>query len=247
MDTDVTGNWSKPTPVVDEKGRAADRLFAQFARMIQTGELAEGSALPPEREIVETYGVSRTVVREAVQALANRGLVDARPRFRPVVLRPSFDAAFKTVDTVVASLLSEPQGVRDLFETRILVEAALVRQAATEATSKDVQDLQDALRANEAAIEDSEKFYLTDKAFHEVFFQVGRNPVLISVHKAYIAWLAPQWSKMPRLPERNRSNYRSHKEICEAVLMHDPDRAEAALRKHMDDAWNQVKQTFVDF
>lgn len=247
MRSDLTGNQAGASLAVGENGRAADRLFEHFAKLIKSGDLAEGAALPPEREIVETYGVSRTVVREAVQALANRGLVEARPRFRPVVRRPSFDTAFKTVDKVVASLLAEPQGVRDLFETRILVEAALVRQAATEATEEDIRALRDALESNEAAIEDSELFYLTDKAFHEVFFWVGRNPVMMSVHKAYIAWLAPQWSKMPRLPERNRTNFRSHQAIYDAILMRDPDRAEAALRKHMDDAWVQVKATFAGF
>ena len=247
MGSDLTGKRAGASLGIGEKGRAADRLFEHFAKMIQSGDLAEGSAMPPEREIVETYGVSRTVVREAVQALASRGLVEARPRFRPVVRRPSFDTAFNTVDTVVGSLLAEPQGVRNLFETRILVEAALVRQAAIEATEKDIQDLLDALEANGAAIEDSEMFYQTDKAFHEVFFRVGQNPVLMSVHKAYIAWLAPQWSKMPRLPERNRKNFRSHQAIYDAILMRDPDRAEAALRKHLDDAWVQVEVTFAGF
>jgi len=73
--------------------RAADDLFMEFEKMINTGKLANGDALPPEREIVETYGVSRTVVREAILALSNKGLVDAKPRFRPVVRKPDFDIA----------------------------------------------------------------------------------------------------------------------------------------------------------
>ena len=71
-------------------GRAADDLFRTFEQLINSGALVDGQPLPPEREIVETYGVSRTVVREAVLALANKGLVEARPRFRPVVRKPTF-------------------------------------------------------------------------------------------------------------------------------------------------------------
>ena len=225
-------------------GRAADALYRQLSGMISRGELAEGQHLPPEREIVEAFGVSRTVVREAVQALANKGLVEARPRFRPVVRRPSFDTAFENADTVVGRLLKEPGGVRNLFETRILIEAGLVRQAALTASADDLAAVAEALAANAAAIQNSEKFYQTDRGFHEALYRIGGNPVLMSVHKAFVTWLAPQWRKMPRLPDRNARNYRAHKEIYDAIAEHDPDRAEAALRAHLNEAWEQVKAVF---
>lgn len=225
-------------------GRAADDLFRRFAEMIKSGALRAGDPLPPEREIVETYGVSRTVVREAVLALANKGLVEARPRFRPVVRKPSFDTAIGTMDSVVSRLLVEPGGVKNLFDTRIMVEAALARQAATDAGRDDIAAMKQALEANEAAIADSERFYRTDIGFHAVLFEVPRNPVLLAVHKAYTTWLAPQWSKMPRLPDRNRANFEAHKAIYDAILMRDADRAEAALRTHLAAAWDQVRRTF---
>ena len=239
--TDTTSHHSR---LEIRSGRAADDLFRIFEEMIGRGDLPEGAPLPPEREIVETYGVSRTVVREAVQALANKGLVEARPRFRPVVRKPSFDSAFDAVETVIRRLLSEPEGVRNLFETRIMIEAALVRQAATEAKKEDLKALKDALAANGEAIDDSELFYRTDMAFHEVLYSIPRNPVLLAVHKAYTSWLAPQWSKMPRLPDRNRQNHKAHSAIYEAILMRDPDGAEAALRTHLDNAWTQVCKSF---
>lgn len=229
-----------------ERGRAADDLFRTFEEMINSGTLRDGEPLPPEREIVQTYGVSRTVVREAVLALANKGLVEARPRYRPVVRRPSYDTAFETVENIVGRLLKQPDGIRNLFETRIMIEASLVRQAATDATRDDIAALKAALDENFAAIGDSELFYRTDIAFHNVLYQVPRNPVLPAVHKAYTAWLAPHWSLMPRMPERNRANHRAHAAIYEAILMRDPDAAEAALRAHLADAWKQVRETFGD-
>ncbi len=225
-------------------GRAADDLFRTFEEMIGSGTLRDGEPLPPEREIVETFGVSRTVVREAVLALANKGLVEARPRYRPIVRRPTYDTAFETVENVVGRLLQEPDGVRNLFDMRIMIEASLVRQAATDANRDDIAALKEALDLNESAIEDSERFYVTDIGFHRVLYQIPRNPLLPSIHKAYTAWLAPHWSKMPRLPDRNRDNHRAHTEIFEAILLRDPDKAEAALRSHLDKAWRQVKITF---
>lgn len=224
--------------------RAADGLIQNFEKQILDGTLRDGEPLPPEREIVQTYGVSRTVVREAVLALSNKGLVDARPRFRPVVRKPGYDAAIQAVGSAATRLLSAPGGVKNLFDLRIMMEAALVRQAALEADKGHIAKLKDALRANEAAIADSETFYETDMAFHGVLYEIPENPVLPSIHRAYTDWLSSHWKKMPRLPDRNRANFVAHSAIFNAILLRDPDAAERALRSHLAAAWEQVRQTF---
>jgi len=225
-------------------GRAADDVFRHFAGLIRSGQLHEGDPLPPEREIVETWGVSRTVVREAVLALSNKGLIDARPRFRPVVRKPGFDAAFETLNEVVTGLLGQSGGIRNLFDIRIMTEASLVRQAALDATRENLAALRDALDANGEVIDDNARFFETDIAFHGVLYDIPCNPVLPAIHRAYSNWLAPQWERMPRSPQRNRINFEAHSAIFNGILMRDPDDAERALRKHLADAWGQVRMTF---
>lgn len=239
---DMTG----PGPIPKDTSSAAERLFRRLEAQINAGELKDGDTLPPEREIVEIYGVSRTVAREAVKALANKGLVEARPRYRPVIRKPDVDTALETMGSVVGLLLKEPGGVRNLFDSRIMVEAALVRHAALHADADDIAALKSALDANRAVIDDSEEFYRSDTAFHAVLYNIPKNPVIRALHKAYTTWLAPQWSKMPRLPDRNQINFESHRAIFEAVVAHDPNAAEAALREHLDNAWAQVRETFGD-
>lgn len=224
--------------------RAADALFQHFSEMINSGELRDGDPLPPEREIVRTYGVSRTVVREALLALSNKGLVEAKPRFRPVVRTPTYDTAMDTIDSVVGRLLSEPGGIYNLFETRIMIEVSLARQAATEATPEHLAQLRTALAANKAAIEDSAAFYATDIAFHNVLYLIPGNPVLPAIQRAYVSWLEPQWSRMPRQNQRNRNNFVAHSAILDAIEARDADAAEHALRRHLDAAWQQVHMTF---
>ncbi len=202
--------------------------------------------MPPEREIAETCHVSRTVVREAVLALSNKGLIEARPGFRPVVRKANYDTAFETLDSVVSRLLLQDGGVKNLFDTRIMVEASLARQAASSAQKDDLLTLRNALDANQDAIDDSEKFYETDTAFHAALYSIPGNPVFPAIHKAYTAWLSPQWSMMPRLPERNRLNYYAHKAIFDAILMRNQDAAEQALRIHLAAAWTQIEKTFAD-
>lgn len=224
--------------------RAADDLVAAFEDKIILGELKDGEPLPAEREIVHEFGVSRTVVREALGTLSNRGLVEARPGFRPIVRRPSYDAVLHAVDSQVRRLLVTPDGIGNLFDIRILLEAALVREAATKADRATLANLKTALDANHAAIGDSEAFYETDVAFHRAFYRIDDNPVLPSIHRACTSWLSPQWTQMPRSPERNQANHEAHKAIFEAILMRDPDAAETALRDHLESAWQQVRSTF---
>lgn len=228
------------------KPRAADQLVAHFEALIRSGQLEPGKPLPPEREIVQEHGVSRTVVREAVLVLANRGLVKAQPRFRPVVATPGYDTAVNMVGGVIGQLLEQDDGVKNLFELRIMMEASLVRGAALNASADDIRRLETALANNKEAVDDSARFYETDTVFHGILYEIPKNPVLPSIHRAYTDWLSGPWSKMPRSPERNEVNYLSHAAIFDAILRRDPDAAEAALRAHMDFAWTHVKEILED-
>jgi len=224
--------------------RAADGVVQSVEADIRAGRIPDGATLPSERDLVENFGVSRTVIREAMRILSARGLVETRPRYRPIARQPTADAALGALEAIVPHLLAQPGGVKNLFDTRILVEAGLVRSAALHASKDGIAALQEALDRNAAAISDSEAFYRTDVAFHRVLYELADNPMLPALHKAYTVWLAPQWSRMPRLEARNRANFAAHARIFDGILKRDPDAAEDALRVHLDQAWEQVSQTF---
>jgi GntR family transcriptional regulator, sialic acid-inducible nan operon repressor len=223
--------------------RAADALVRDLSAEITSGRLVDGSRLPAERELMIRFGMSRTVVREAIARLEGLGLVENRPRYRPVVRRPDYDAAISAIGGVVGQLLDMQGGVKTLYDVRIFLEAALVRHAVLHARKEDVTALTYALAANEAAIGDSQQFYATDVAFHAVFYAVPRNAVFPSVHRAFTGWLSNPWQRMPRSPERNRVNYLSHKAIFDAVIERDPEGAEKALNAHLNAAWEYVRAT----
>ena len=245
------GTTARPDGADDEgerggrtEHRAADVIVGRIEQKIVSGEFPDRTPLPAERDLMAEFGASRTVVREAVTALANRGLVENRPRFRPVVRKPGYDAALTAVGGIVKHLLSEQGGVVNLYESRIFLERALVREAAVNARKDDIQALKAALSANKEAIADSERFYQTDVAFHGVLYSIPQNPIFPAIHSAYSAWLAPHWVKMSRSVERNETNYRNHKAILDAILERDPDGGEQALLNHLKTAWEDVRVTF---
>lgn len=227
-------------------GRAADQVVEALSRQIRDGALRDGEPLPAERDLMASFSISRTVAREAISILSSQGLIAAKPRHRPVVRKPGVEAALDASSAIVNALLEQPNGVRNLFDMRILVEASLVRTAALQATKDDLRDLKEALVANGAAVHDSEQFYKTDIQFHGMLYRIGNNPILPAIHQAYCTWIAPHWSQMRRREAQNRLNFESHTAIFDAILLRDPDAAEAALRKHLDDAWAQVRETFGD-
>ena len=165
---------------------------------------------------------------------------------RPIVKRPDCETVLGMLGSVVKHLIGQSGGVRQIFDLRILVEASLVRSAALYATKDDIHNLRAALAANKSCISDSNAFYDTDMAFHEVLYTIPKNPLLLAIHKSFNEWLDWHWRQMPRLQDRNAKNYQSHEDIFNAILNRDPDEAEAALRGHLDNAWEQVQNTFPD-
>lgn len=234
--TQATGNRSAT--------RAADSVVAQLEARIVSGELTSGQPLPAERDLMEDFGASRTVIREAISALSNRGLIENKPRFRPIVRKPDYETVLHASGTVVQHLLTERTGIKNLYDSRVFIERGLVRDAAASATKEDISDLKAALAANHAAIADSLAFYETDIAFHGVLYRIPKNPIFPAIHTGYTAWLAPHWEKMLRSPERNEMNYRAHQAILSAILARDPVAAEEALNSHLLAAWDHVRTTF---
>lgn len=232
------------SPAHSKSATRATDVVSALEKRIYNGQLKSGSMLPAERELSEEFLISRTVAREAVKILGGKGLIDARPRHRPVVRHPNYEMALGVLGQLVSHLTGRREGVEYLFQTRIFVEAALARQMATSANKEHIAALREALERNAQQIQDSEAFYTTDMAFHSALYEVPQNPIFPALHRAFCDWLKSHWRRMPRLPERNRRNYEAHKNIFEAILNRDPDAAENHLRRHLEDSWTQVCQTF---
>lgn len=230
----------------DDGKRRADDIVKEIEARILDGRLAVGAILPAERVLMDEFSASRTVVREAITALSNRGLLECKPRFRPTIRKPGLETALDITTPVVQQLLADRGGVENLYRMRVFIEAGLVRHAAIHADKNGITQLRSALQANADSIHDSDRFYQTDTAFHAVLYELADNPILPAIHAGFRAWLAPHWDRMPRMPERNRENHKAHEHIFNCILDRDPDAAEAALKTHLAKAWEMVRDTFDD-
>ena len=170
-----------------KKGRTSDYLVDKLEAMILSNNIKDGDTLPSERDLMSEYNVSRTVVREAISTLSSRGLLLKKPRFRPTARKPGIDSALDSISSIVGHLLSQPNGVKNLFDTRVMLEAILVREAAIHANKDDIKALRKALKANYEAINHSSEFFTTDVLFHSILYAIPKNPILPSLQKAFVS------------------------------------------------------------
>jgi len=216
----------------------------QLEGMMRSGALSPGDQLPPERELMEAFGVGRTSVREALFALERNGLVSIRNGERAYVTVPSASALIDEISVGARFLLSRQDGMREFQRARMILECSMVRYAACHATAGDIERLEAALRTNEGAVGDAGRFSATDVAFHLEITNVARNQIFYALHQASSAWLAEQRSVSLRDPDAESAALRSHRQILACVEKGDADAAEAAMREHLDEVsdfyWTQV-------
>jgi DNA-binding FadR family transcriptional regulator len=167
---------------------AADHVFEQLARGILRGELAEGTALPPERILAEQFGVSRIIARQAVHRLAELGLLDVRQGGKTLV------RAFAEVTDVRALVLlyrfcpDDPALAAEIFEKQYLQGLALVEVAARHFRGEHRRALVDSASTARALPDLEEAFWRTLAA-------IGNNRVL----RIEVAW----W--YANMPQKARS------------------------------------------
>lgn len=232
---------------MDAEIRNTDVVIGKLEKLILSGVFSTGEKLPSERKLMERFGVSRNVIRESIAALSRNGLLDTRPRFRPVVAYTGQQTAINILDGFVQHFIDQEGGFEHLFKSRVFIEAALCRHAALNARKEDIQALKKALAGNRAAIQDSEDFYKTDVIYHRVLYKIPNNPIFLTLHDAYVSWLYTHWKKMKRGADVNRLIYSGHETIFQAIIDRDPDEAELALKSHLNVAWERVKHTFNGF
>src|SRR5579875_3369367 len=171
---------SGPAPAPDRpglvRGLHGQTVEALGARIVQ-GRYAPGSPLQPD-EIEREFGISKTVLREAMRVLAAKGLVDPRQR-RGTVVRPRSSWLLLDADLLRwQSYESDAGFLANLAEVRSIVEPAGARLAAQRRTDADLAALKAALTAMAQARTNADAVIEADLAFHGLLLDAAHNELL---------------------------------------------------------------------
>jgi len=222
------------------------RLYEQVEEVL-SNEIAEGiykpsSLLPTERDLMERFGVGRPSIREALFSLSKRGLIEVSSGRRPRVLEPSFDTILHEMDLIVRQVLNKKTNIFYLMELRRILECALVRKLAAEASESQIQELRDKLDSNKQALGHHERFWKTDSEFHSTIARMNGNPVLPIIVDAILNWLILNRRVTLSAPGSDQNAYEFHAKVFEAISRKDPDLAEKRMEQHLLDVEKRVEE-----
>ncbi len=207
-----------------------DRLMQR----IQSGEIRPGDQLPPERELMDFYGVGRPAVREALQALERSGIVEISHGERARVVIPTAQNLIGQIASGTRHLLQvQPDTLEHMKEARLFLEAGTARMAAERARPEDVAALRALVEAHRASMARLEQFLSLDMAFHREVARISGNPIFPAVVEAIFQWGADYYQPLVRAPGAELLTLAEHTRLVDAIEAGDPQAAEAAVRAHL--------------
>lgn len=211
-------------------GRVAHDLGVRIAG----GGYAPGSVLPNETALGASFGVSRTVLREAVKVLAAKGLVEARPKIGTRV-RPSADWNMLDPDVLAWRCAGTdlPRVAEELLEVRRVIEPYAAFLAAGRADEAEVQRIAAAYAAMEAA-SDAESSVEPDVRFHLSIMEATHNAFLCPLGALIRTALRASFRLSKSSPGAHERSLPGHRAVLDGIRNRDPDAAGAAMRDLLD-------------
>jgi len=218
--------------------KLADEVFDRLYQQLLTGDYAPGDTLPSERELMETFGVGRPAIREAMQALERLGMVAIHHGQRPKVIAPSADGMLAQIELSAMHLLAtEPASLDHLKEARAFFELGMVARAARQIDEAGLSQLEALIaRQREALNHDVTAFIAADMAFHVAIAETAGNPIFVAVSRAMLDWLARFHGSLVHWKGSESLTLDEHERILAALRTKDEAAAVREMQLHLNRA-----------
>ncbi|RIY03298.1 FadR family transcriptional regulator [Aureimonas flava] len=218
------------------------RLYRQVADqlrlLIESGEYGVGDRLPTERDLAERLAISRPTVREALIALE----VEGRIRIRVG------SGIYVTAPPAETPVPGEIEGPFELLHARELIESSLAREAARKATPEDVAALDTVLARMDAGRHPSPETIALDREFHVSVARILGNAVVTRfVGELFDQRMTPYFARLSQYFENGqtwRVAHAEHRTVRDAIAAGDPEAAEAAMRRHLQQSQIRFQHSF---
>ena len=218
-------------------------LYEQIADSMEEMIFDGGASdmrLPTEFDLAEKYNVSRSVIREALKILNERGLVTMRAGDGTYVNIPKAAAISKVLSRVMRfNRVSDEK----ITEVRLLLETKTAGQAAANASDEDIALLEELTQQMELNKDDLEIRVNKDCEFHTTIAKISRNELLEFMVES-IGDLLKHYIKerITFNSSGNESGIKYHKQIIKVIQSHDVKKAETLMRKHIEESFNVLNR-----
>ncbi|MDM9560583.1 MULTISPECIES: FadR/GntR family transcriptional regulator [Bordetella] len=243
----MTDTPESPVSTPRRPRNLAQGLVEDFSERIRGGQIRPGEKLPTESALMRQFGVSRTVVREALSRLQAAGLVETHHGVGTYALEPSGGADFRVDPADIATV----RDVLVLLELRICLEseaAGLAAQRRTEAQLADMRRALDEFRACLAAGGDT---ITPDFRFHLLVAQATDNRYFADLMSHLGSAIIPRTRiNSARIAHEDREQYLArvnleHEDIYAAIVRQEAEAARAAMRTHLSNSRERLRRAQV--
>ncbi|MGK9201730.1 transcriptional regulator NanR [Sinorhizobium meliloti] len=220
-----------------QKKKLYVEVLDRLMEAISTSEFPPGSQLPSEKELMSMIGVGRPSIREAMLAMQQMGLIKISHGERARVINPTPDVIVAQISAAMIMMLAtNPRGLQELKEVRLLLETGLVRVATRRATARDLDRLAVSIRQLQEARGDQARFVAVDMQFHVIIAEMSGNSMIAAVSKGMLDWLSRFKRDLVAMKGAERLTIEEHERIYKAIAGGDAEAAAAAMAEHIDRA-----------
>jgi GntR family transcriptional repressor for pyruvate dehydrogenase complex len=221
------------TPAIvppSEKQSLGTQVVSRILELVRTGNLRPGDRLPPERELIEIFRISRPSLRESLRALSILGVIEIRHGGGAYITYLEARTLLAPLDFFLS--LSQ-SNMDDAFECRRVVEMEIARKAATNANAEDVADLKSMMVAHATVSNDPIGFRILDSQFHERLSVIAGNAILQRIaYGLYNLGLDIRRRATTEAGTITQSTA-DHARIVDAISTGSADVAAAAMKVHL--------------
>ncbi|MBQ0924382.1 FadR/GntR family transcriptional regulator [Saccharopolyspora endophytica] len=207
--------------------RLYEQVVQRLREHVADSGLRTGDRLPPERTLAEQLGVSRASVKQAIVVLEVQGLVEVRHGGGTYLLRESLEIE------PVEELVERKRRLPDVLDAREGMETKLAELAAQRRTDEDMAEIDAALAAMRAEIEDGEIGQDGDRRFHAAVTAAAHSALLAEFMRTIAAEIAESRNESLRQPRRPLKSLAQHERIAEAIRNGDAKAAASAMARHL--------------
>lgn len=223
--------------------RLSKTVADDLQQKIIRDRLSVGEQLPTEPELMEEYGVSRTVIREAAACLVSRGVVDVRPRRGMTVRAPDGKGL---AETLIAQLQMSEVSLPQLLQVRSVLETAIVELAATQRTDNDIDRLNDNLKRMKAGDLEPHQALTVDLEFHDLLAAATHNPFFTLVSRPITELLYSIYINKSGYMSFQSLTISEHQAVVEAIVTQDTGAAVLAIQNHLDRVGTTVAELLAE-
>jgi GntR family transcriptional repressor for pyruvate dehydrogenase complex len=199
---------------------------------ILDGRLTVGTRLPPERDLADSLGVSRPVVREAVRILVTKGLLETQHGVGTTVRAITRAEVVKPLNLFLRTCGKEIS-IEQLHQVRSVLEVENAGIAAKEASDADIQALRATCEAMQASLAKTQQFAEKDDEFHRRLAQTTHNPLLILLLDSIRDLMAEVRARVSEETGLFERVMPTHLQILECIAARDVRGARRAMREHL--------------